>query len=254
MRFASLGSGSRGNAWVIEAGDTRILVDCGFGPRELERRLARVGLSGTDISAVWVTHEHTDHVGGVWSCARRFGFRVLLTHGTLAACGTNASGIDVVAIDSHARVEFRSMEVQPFPVPHDAREPVQFVVSDGSARLGMLTDIGETTRHVERLLAGCDALVLECNHDEHILANGTYPEPLKRRIAGRQGHLSNASASTFLSRIRGPRLRQVVAAHLSERNNRPDLARQAIADAMDCDPNGVCVATQDEGCGWQRVT
>lgn len=251
MRFASLGSGSRGNSLVVEAGGTRILLDCGFGPRQMEARLDRLGFSASDIAAVFLTHEHADHVAGVWACARRYRYRVFLTHGTLTVCDRNADGVDVTVIDSHDPVVFRGLELQPFPVPHDAREPVQYVISDGIARLGVLTDVGEPTVHLERMLTGCDGLVLECNHDEEMLANGTYPPVLKRRIAGRHGHLSNRTAAGLLERIRGDRLRCVVAAHLSEENNRPALARRALANALGCSDDDVTLADQSHGCDWQ---
>lgn len=254
MRFASLGSGSRGNGLVVEAGRTRVLVDCGFGPRQLAFRLARLGLAPSDIAAVWITHEHSDHVAGAWACARRYGYRVFLTHGTMMACEAEARGVEATVIDSHEPCAFRDLEMQPFPVPHDAREPVQYRVSDGALRLGILTDVGEPTPHVERMLAACDGLLLECNHDPGLLANGTYPPALKRRIAGRLGHLSNTAAAALLERLRGPRLRRIVAAHLSERNNRPDLVLGALAAVLGGDVQAVAVADQDNGCPWQTLS
>lgn len=251
MRFASLGSGSRGNALVVEAGRTRILLDCGFGPRNLEARLARVGLLPEDIDAIVVTHEHADHVGGVAACARRYGLDVFLTHGTLGAAPMADVGVTV--IDSHASFAVGDLELDPFPVPHDAREPAQFVFSDGACRLGVLTDAGCVTPHMVEMLSGCQALVLECNHDAAMLAGGRYPPHLKRRIAGRFGHLDNAAAADLLAQVDRSMLRHVVAAHLSQENNTPALATAALAAVLGCTPDWVGVAGQEEGCDWRDV-
>jgi phosphoribosyl 1,2-cyclic phosphodiesterase len=137
-------------------------------------------------------------------------------------------------------------------VPHDAREPVQFVCSDGRWRLGVLTDLGVSTAHVETSLSGCDALVLECNHDVEMLANGDYPYPLKQRIAGKQGHLDNDTAAALLARLDNSRLKHLFAAHLSQHNNRPDLARAALAGALCCAPDWIGIADQHDGFGWRE--
>lgn len=246
MRFASLGSGSRGNAMVIEAGSTRLLVDCGFGPRQLAQRLGRLGLAVEDLDAIIVTHEHSDHAGGVAAVSARYRLPVHMTHGTQ---GATAYGT-VELFDSHTPFAIGDLQIHPFPVPHDAREPVQFVFSDGSHRCGLLTDIGHVTSHVLTMLDACDALVLECNHDAEMLARGSYPFPLKRRIAGPFGHLDNEAAAGLLRQIAHERLRHVVCAHLSEENNRPDLARAALAGALGCTPDWIVTADQDAGFGW----
>lgn len=251
MRFASLGSGSRGNALVVEAGRTRILLDCGFGPRNLAARLARAGLAPEDLDAILVTHEHADHVGGVAACARRHAIEVFMTHGTLGAAPL--ADVSVAVIDSHTSFAIGDIEVRPFPVPHDAREPTQFVFSDGRCRLGVLTDAGHVTPHMVEMLSGCEALLLECNHDAAMLAVGRYPPHLKRRIAGRFGHLDNAAAAELLAQIDRSRLRHVVAAHLSQENNTPALATAALAAVLDCDPGWLAVADQDKGCDWRQV-
>ncbi|MBI4998261.1 MAG: MBL fold metallo-hydrolase [Rhodocyclales bacterium] len=251
MRFASLGSGSRGNALVVEAGRTRILLDCGFGPRELARRLARAGLAPGDLDAILVTHEHADHVGGVAACARRYAIDVFLTHGTLGAAPL--ADVSVEVIDGHTPFAIGDIEVLPFPVPHDAREPTQFVFADGARQLGVLTDAGCVTPHMVEMLSGCAALVIECNHDAAMLAAGRYPPHLKRRIAGRFGHLDNAAAADLLARVDRSRLRHVVAAHLSQENNTPALAMAALAAVLDCAPDWLAVADQDSGCDWRQL-
>ncbi|MBI4755435.1 MAG: MBL fold metallo-hydrolase [Betaproteobacteria bacterium] len=254
MRFASLGSGSRGNALLVQAGKTTVLIDCGFGPRETRSRLHRLGVEPEFLNAILVTHEHSDHVSGLMGFARRHGVTVWMTAGTLAGLGSEAGeGARIEIFDSHTVFDIADLQVAPFPVPHDAREPVQFMLSDGRHRLGHLTDAGCTTPHIERMLSGCHALVLECNHDAELLEAGTYPRALKRRIAGRFGHLENSAARALLAALDRSRLNHVVAAHLSQSNNTPDLARSALAAAMGCEPEEIDVADQDTGLGWRDL-
>lgn len=253
MRFASLGSGSRGNALLVEGGSTRLLIDAGFGPREMSKRLARLGLAAETVDAVLVTHEHTDHIGGAFACARRFGWSVMLTHGTLAASRDDGADVRTTIIDSHDAFAIGDICVHPFPVPHDAREPVQFVLADGVRRLGVLTDAGHVTPHMIAMLVDCDALVLECNHDAAMLETGKYPPALKRRIGGLWGHLDNAAAASLLSRVGVGKLQHVLAAHLSEENNSPALARVALSAALGCEQEWIGIATQDEGFSWRDL-
>lgn len=254
MRFASLGSGSEGNALVVEVNRTRVMLDCGLGLAATGTGLARLGLSPDAIDAIVVTHEHDDHVGGVARLARKFDIPVYLTHGTLAAMGAARGAVpDAQIIDSHSVFAVGDITITPFPVPHDAREPAQFVFGDGASRLGVLTDVGESTPHIEASLSGVDALVLECNHDRDMLLGGRYPASLKERIAGRHGHLDNASAARLLSSIDASRLRHLVAAHLSKQNNTPELARAALAGALGCTPDWIGVATQADGFDWREI-
>ena len=236
---------------MVETTETRLLIDCGFGPRQLATRLARLSLRPEDLAAIVVTHEHHDHASGVAACARRYGLQVLLTHGTASQIALD--GVDFRVIDAHLPIEVCGLGVQPMPVPHDAREPVQFVVSDGAVRLAVLTDAGCVTEHMCAMVSGCDALVVECNHDEDMLANSRYPESLKRRIAGSYGHLENAAAAELLARIDRHRLRHVVAAHLSEQNNLPALARAALAEVLCCEPEWIGVADQEAGFDWRQI-
>jgi phosphoribosyl 1,2-cyclic phosphodiesterase len=256
MRFASLASGSRGNGLVVAAGGRGLLLDCGLAPREAERRLARIGLAPSDLAGVLVTHEHDDHGGGVAPLAARHGLPVWLTYGTrraLEEANKLGSGLDLRLIDGRSSFAVEGLEVRPFTVPHDAREPVQFVLSDGAFRLGVLTDLGASTAHVEATLSGCDALVLECNHELDMLWNGSYPKWLKQRIGGPLGHLDNAAAGKLLGALDRSRLQHVVAAHLSEQNNRPELARTSLAGALGCEAEWVGIATQQDGFGWREL-
>ena len=253
MRFASLGSGSRGNATVIEAGSTRLLLDCGYPLAELERRLDELDVTADSLDAVVVTHEHADHVRGVGVLARRFGVPVWMTPGTrrAATCGDLT---DLRLFDSHGPV-FRigDIELQPFAVPHDANEPCQFVLAAEGRCLGILTDCGSVTPHVVGSLRAVDALLLELNHDVGMLARGPYPPALRARVGGPFGHLSNAQAADLLSRLDLDRLGRVVAGHLSEKNNRPDLVVEALLGvSRDLEPR-VTVLGQDSPSGWLAV-
>lgn len=249
MRFCSLGSGSEGNGLVVEAGATRVLLDCGFGLADCVARLARQGLRADELAGIVVTHEHSDHIGGVGRLARKFGLPVWLTAGT-RAMAQDLDGVDVRVIGSHTAFAVEALEIQPFPVPHDARQPVQFVFGDGNRRLGVLTDLGAVTPHVETMLTAVDALVLECNHDAGMLEDGPYPVSLKRRVAGRFGHLENAQAAHLLARLKHDRLQCVMAAHISKKNNTNALAQAALANVLGCKTDEVRVACQANGFDW----
>ncbi len=254
MRFASLGSGSDGNALVVQLGASCVLMDCGFSLNETSARLARLGLTANNLSGIVVTHEHGDHISGVARLARKYAIPVWLTHGTRQAHNKALAGLpDVTEIDPCSAFAVGELEVQPYLVPHDAAEPVQYVFSDGVKRLGVLTDTGCSTKHIEAMLSGCDALVLECNHDVAMLANGDYPLSLKQRVGGRLGHLNNADSGALLARLDNSRLQHIVAAHLSRRNNTPELAVSALSAALNCKEEWVAVATQDEGLAWREI-
>jgi phosphoribosyl 1,2-cyclic phosphodiesterase len=256
LRFASIGSGSKGNCLVAEVGSTRVLLDCGLSPRETERRLARIGLAPADISGILVTHEHDDHAGQVYPFAALHGIPVWLTYGTqvaMAESGKVPGDVETHNILGRDAYSIGDVEVRPYTVPHDAREPVQFVLSDGAFRLGVLTDIGASTAHVEATLSGCDALVLECNHDVDMIWGGAYPKWLKERITGPFGHLSNRQAEQLLGALDKARLKHVLAAHLSQHNNTADLAREALARAMGCTPDWIGLSTQEEGFAWREL-
>jgi phosphoribosyl 1,2-cyclic phosphodiesterase len=253
LRFASLGSGSSGNATLICTRDATVMLDCGFSMAETTRRLARLGLRPDQIDAVVVTHEHEDHIGGVARFARRHDIPVWMSHGTWRGLEAVFEGVQVNLVEGYGTFSVGSMQVEPFPVPHDAREPAQFVFGDGTFRLGIITDAGETTPHIEATLGNCDALVVECNHDANMLARSNYPPRLRARIAGRLGHLDNAAAAQLLARVAGNKLRHVIAAHLSQQNNSSVLAQQALSNVLGCDPEWIGVADQDEGFDWREV-
>lgn len=251
MRFASLGSGSRGNATVLEAGGVLLLVDCGFSVRETDARLARLGISAEQLSAILVTHEHTDHSSGVARLSRRYQLPVYMSHGTRAS-GRCDEVHELHYIRSEVAFTIGAIEVMPVAVPHDAREPCQFVFRHADCQLGVLTDLGSITQLVSRHYEGCQALLLECNHDPLMLREGSYPQALKRRVGGEWGHLSNSQAAEFLGQVQGPQLQHVVIAHISEKNNSRDRVLQALEPVVgDC--SGLCWADQQMGFDWLGI-
>jgi len=256
MRFALLGSGSAGNATLVEIGKTRLLLDCGFSLKEVVFRLHRLGVAPESLSGILITHEHDDHAKGAFKLAAKFAIPVWLTHGTYKMCARylpDQAQLDYTIIDAHTAFAIQEAWIQPFPVPHDAREPSQFIFSDGQAKLGVLTDVGCSTTHIETMLSACDALVLECNHDVQMLEHGPYARALKKRVGGRWGHLDNQSAATLLAKLDNRRLKHMIAAHLSETNNRPVLAQQALSQVLGCDANWVGVADQHIGLDWRML-
>jgi len=257
LRFRSLGSGSTGNAALVEATSggrtSRMLIDCGFGLKQLDLRLARAGLAASDIDAVFVTHEHGDHIGCAHSLSRRNRIPVWMSEGTwLATGGRDFEGLLNLARDD-AAFAVGDIEVQPFTVPHDAREPLQLRCTDGNRSLGVLTDLGHATAHVLARLSGVHALLLEFNHDSDLLANSAYPAFLKLRVGGNYGHLSNTAAADIARGVLHDGLRHVVAAHLSEQNNRPEIVRRLMAQALGGQEAEMLTATAAEGSPWLDV-
>ncbi|MBI1422826.1 MAG: MBL fold metallo-hydrolase [Gammaproteobacteria bacterium] len=249
MRIASLGSGSRGNATLVQHEQTTLLVDCGFSLRETERRLDEYGVAASDIDAVLVTHEHGDHIRGAGAFCRKHATPLYMTHGTYRASDMfeQSSCLEIMASESFA---IKDISILPFAVPHDAAEPCQFVFSDGDIRIGLLTDTGMITPHIVDMLSGCHALLLECNHDLDMLQQGEYPPSLKQRVGGDYGHLNNSQAASLLGQMDCSRLCYVAAMHLSDKNNKPSLARQALSKALNWRVNDILVADQDNGLDW----
>ena len=256
LRFRSLASGSSGNATLIEGSDglhrTRVLVDCGLGLRQLIARLAVEGIGPADLDGIFITHEHGDHIGCAPMLVARYGVPLWTSAGTAqyAAFAGLESALNLVRDGQVFAIG--GIQFHPFTVPHDAREPLQLRCTDGDRVLGLMTDIGHVTGHALAALAGCHALVLESNHDVELLAQSRYPDFLKRRVGGQHGHLSNVQAAAALGALHHDRLNTVVAAHLSERNNRPELVTRAFAAVLGCGEADVLLAER-HGRGWLDV-
>ena len=251
LRFASLGSGSKGNGTLVENDSTCVLVDCGFSVKETERRLQRLNRSPSDLSAILVTHEHGDHLRGVAPLARKYGLPVSMTCGTAIAAGYKSED-NVHTVLPHQRFAVGSLAVMPVTVPHDAREPVQYVIHANGLKLGVLTDLGSITANVLEHFADCDGLLLEANHDVKMLAVGPYPPSLKRRVGSAWGHLNNGQSAQLLSQVETGKLQTLVLGHISEKNNALALVKEAVASAV-ADVGKTVYACQDQGFSWQTI-
>lgn len=235
MRFAVLGSGSGGNSTLVEADDTRILVDAGFSARDVARRLESLGVDPDSLDGIVVTHDHGDHTKGIGVWARRHGTPIYLTERTEAACRKLFRGEEETV---HYRpghpFTIGALQIEPFLTVHDAADPVGLAVVDRrrSFRLGFATDLGRPTAQIRHALSGCHALVLEANHDDVMLQQAPYPWSVKARIRGSHGHLSNEAAARFALELVHPRLVAVVLAHLSSESNHPELARDVVGRAL----------------------
>lgn len=253
MRFKSLGSGSSGNATLVQStgpDPCNVLIDCGFGLRHLVRRLEASGVPPGQLDAIFITHEHGDHTGCVQTLSSQYNIPVWMSAGTASAMGfVNDSGLLHTAADGDL-IAVKGLQFSPFTVPHDAREPLQLTCTDGLAKLGVLTDLGHATAHVLEQLQGCHALMLECNHDADLLAASVYPAFLKHRVGGNYGHLANSQACSIASAVLHNGLKHVVAAHLSQQNNLPELVKTCLAQALSCNADDILVATQQDGCQW----
>ncbi len=258
MKCALLGSGSAGNATLVSAGDTHLLIDCGYSVRALEERAATLNFELRALSGILVTHEHDDHVSGVDALSRRFDIPVYATHGTrIGAKCTGGKFTHWRTISAHESFQLGTLEVTPVPVPHDAREPCQFVLSNEASRLGVLTDLGHPTAHVIASYRECSTVVLEFNHEPELLAVASYPATLKKRIASNYGHFSNGQALSVLQAIFGssaePSLKHVVAAHLSERTNRPEIVAEKLDNVAQAHGFTWAIAAQHSVTDWFNV-
>lgn len=264
IAFSSLGSGSKGNGTLVrslplcvranddESDDTLVLIDCGFTVKETERRLQRLGFSPAQLDAIIVTHEHGDHIKGVGPLARKYDLPVYITAGTLRS---KKMGVldDVRVIKHYEPFVIKAFHVTPVAVPHDASEPAQYIIECNNKRLGILTDLGNISPHVEMHYQSCDALILEANHDPAMLASGAYPYSLKQRVGGAWGHLSNQQAARFLESVDRKKLEHLVVAHISRQNNSITLAQQAFSHVQASIKN-VVYACQDEGFDWLSLS
>jgi len=271
-RFASLGSGSRGNGTLISRGHTEendascFLIDCGFSLKQSQLRLERLGVSPESLTAILVTHEHSDHIQGVIPLAKKYNVPVFCSHGTSRASHRRGhrqgqekdsslrKNADIVLsiVEGEKRIEIGGVWVQPVSVPHDAREPLQFIIGDDSVSIGVLTDIGHITPHVVNSYSACDALLVESNHDLQMLENSNYPGHLIQRVSGLRGHLSNDQTAEFLENVLHPKLQHVVIGHMSEQNNTRDCVESAFA-GIKSKLGNLTYASQQEGTGWIEV-
>ncbi len=251
MRVASLGSGSKGNATLVQQGNTTLMIDCGFSLRQCELRMQRLGIEPHSVDAILVTHEHSDHSAGVERLSRQYGIPLWTAVGTARAVFD--SSVDFHRLIEGSEVRIGDIKVLPVTVPHDASEPLQFVfehVATGK-RFGILTDAGHITSHMIRCFSALDGLLLEFNYDEQMLEQGPYPPMLKQRVGGRHGHLSNNQSVELLSRIDRSALQCLIAAHISEKNNSPDRVAGVIGK-VDQVPEPI-LASQNEGFGWIEI-
>ncbi|MGB1159294.1 MAG: MBL fold metallo-hydrolase [Porticoccaceae bacterium] len=254
MRFASLGSGSKGNATLVETKNTCLMIDCGFSVKDVTRRLECLGKTPQDLHAILVTHEHSDHWKGVIPLAKRFAIDVFITPGCLRAVGLDASSYSgIKVIQSDRCFDIGDIRVQPATVPHDAREPVQFLFFDDKLKLGILTDLGTVPPYIRNLYSDCDGLIVEANHDIDLLAKGDYPSFLKDRVAGPWGHLNNDQTASLVADLDQERVQHIVIAHISQANNDLDRVKNSIESVYSGTGN-IYYATQDEGFDWLEIS
>ena len=250
MKFASLGSGSKGNATIIDTENGCLMIDCGFSIKETTRRLERVGKSPQDISAILVTHEHSDHWKGVLPFASKFSIDVYATAGCYRAVNVSPATSELLkVICSHSEFMINNVHVLPIPVPHDANEPVQYILSYDQYRLGILTDVGNITPYIIQQYNNCTGLLVEANHDIELLQAGAYPKFLKDRVAGQWGHLNNHQTASLLSAIDQQSIQKLVIGHISESNNNSARVKQAIEDVFPRSEK-IIYANQNEGFDW----
>lgn len=230
MKLCVLGSGSRGHAVYVEAGEAKVLFDAGFTGFELKRRLASVDVDAAQLNAIVISHEHTDHVAGLRALAKRL--PVYATEGTFSWISKRFTFNGTEVIRAGEWYKLGPLRFLPVSLPHDAEEPVGFVIEDGDCRVAVVTDLGVVTKSVQHSLHGLDLAVIESNHDPQMLLDGPYPWDLKQRIKGRLGHLSNPQAAELIAAISHSGLKHVMVAHLSETNNTQALAADSARQAL----------------------
>lgn len=250
MKFASLGSGSKGNATLVETAQTCLMIDCGFSLKETIKRLKRVGKLPQDITAILVTHEHSDHWKGVLPFATKFSIDIYATVGCFRAVNVAPESSKLFKmICSHTSFVINDVQISPIPVPHDACEPVQFIFTSEHHRLGILTDVGNITPHIINQYNNCTGLLVEANHDVELLQAGAYPKFLKDRVAGEWGHLNNHQTAGLLATIDQDCIQKLIIGHISENNNHPDRVKIAIESVFK-GFDKIIYANQEEGFDW----
>ena len=253
MEFCSLGSGSSGNSFIVKNNQTILMVDCGFGLKETIDRLEKYQINPSKITSILLTHEHEDHIKGAFSLANKFQIPIYLSHGTYQMSHKKINDgykIKFELINNFDSFMIDDISVSPIPVPHDAREPLQYRFDCMNKSIAIMTDLGKITKHVVQKLLKINLLVLEFNHDEEMLKDSDYPASLKKRIYGEYGHLDNKESLKLLSSISHSELRWVVAAHLSEKNNKIELVKKMIFEIVDKHNSNVGVIDQDLGLEW----
>ncbi|MDB4138200.1 MBL fold metallo-hydrolase [Methylophilaceae bacterium] len=256
MRFCSLGSGSSGNSFVVQNEITTLLVDCGFGLNETVTRLSRYGVSPDKINAILLTHEHEDHIKGAFSFSNKYKVPIYLSYGTFKMCKKRINDnydINFNIIESTQSFMINDIEVTPIPVPHDAREPFQFMFKSNLKSIAIITDLGFITNHIIKTIKEIKALVIEFNHDKTMLVDSDYPQSLKNRVAGLYGHLDNMESIKLLKSINYEGINWIAAAHLSEKNNDDTLVRRLISEATLKDSESIKVIDQMNGIDWLSV-
>jgi len=223
LKISLLASGSKGNAVYVESGETRLLIDGGLSAVELLKRLSLIGVEGTSLDAILISHDHADHIKGAGTLARKLKIPLLVSYPTRQACESLLKKTESIEFESGYSFTFRDLMIDPFPITHDAIDPVGFNIESREGNIGFVTDLGIVTRLVVDKLKKCRLLVLEANHDEEMLMNGPYPWHLKQRIKSKHGHISNTESMHLLEDLLHDGLEGVLLAHLSEVNNSPDL-------------------------------
>ncbi len=246
LTVCALASGSRGNAIYVSDGATALLVDAGLSGIEIQRRLNSKGLCADDLDAILVTHEHDDHIRGVGVLSRRFDLPVYISRTTETAAPQLGKLHRTINFDCGTTFNINNFIIHPFSISHDAMDPAGFTIKQNGSKVGIATDLGVATAMVKAHLKECSLLILEANHDPEMLAQGSYPWPLKQRIKGRTGHLSNVESKTLLAEIKHDRLKHVVLAHLSDENNTPETALSEVGSAIDLSETALYVATQNK--------
>lgn len=253
VEFASLGSGSNGNATLVRIDDTLLLIDVGFSAREIARRMALLGVYPEQLAAILISHEHSDHIKGLAVMARKYRVPVWLTCGTYRRLrDTNFQGVEL--LHPHGSYRIADARVSAFPVPHDAAEPCQYIVGDGRKRLAVATDMGCLTPHVREQLDGLEALLVETNYDDEMLRSGPYPPSLQQRIAGHYGHLSNEQAACMIQSLDHAGLEHLLLGHLSENNNSRDCAFQSVANKLQRDTHRLAVLARHTVSRWFSIS